>query len=237
MENRNIPIKILQAKILITANLKILTGMHIGGSSTNAAIGAVDSIIIRDPLTRQPVIPGSSLKGKMRTLLAKFCNVDSNGVLNEPNKDAEQVKHLFGSSKPIQASCLQFFDIFMTDKSIENIETFDTDLYLTEIKYENAITRSTAVANPRQIERIPAGAIFAFKLIYNYETGADLEKDFAAIKYGFNLLEDDYLGGHGSRGYGRVKFENLDAEIVFKRDKFEISKKELKDILESRESS
>lgn len=237
MENRNIPIKILQAKILITANLKILTGMHIGGSSTNAAIGAVDSIIIRDPLTRQPVIPGSSLKGKMRTLLAKIYNEDGDGVLNEPNKDAKQVKHLFGSSEPIQASCLQFFDIFMTDKSIENIETFDTDLYLTEIKYENAITRSTAVANPRQIERIPAGAIFAFKLIYNLETSANWKKDMQFLRCGFDLLQDDYIGGNGSRGYGRVKFKNLDAKIVFKRDKFEISKKELRDILESRESS
>lgn len=218
-------IKTLQAKIQITGSLRILTGMHIGGGNNTAAIGAVDSPIIRDPLTKCPVIPGSSLKGKMRTLLAKFYNEDVDGVLNKPNKDAKQVKHLFGSSEPIQASCLQFSDIFMKEESRKEIDGFATDLYLTEIKYENTISRLTAQANPRQIERIPAGAVFDFKLIYNYETGADLEKDFAAIKYGFNLLEDDYLGGHGSRGYGRVKFENMKATVCLKRDNCKINDK------------
>ena len=74
-----------------------------------------------------------------------------------------------------------------------------------EVKFENTISRTTGIANPRQIERVPAGAVFAFKLVYNVENLGELEEDMNLLAKGFQLLQTDYLGGHGSRGYGRVK--------------------------------
>ena len=59
------------AKLEIKGTIELVTGMHIGGSSAFAAIGAVDSPVVRDTLSDLPMIPGSSLKGKIRTLLAK----------------------------------------------------------------------------------------------------------------------------------------------------------------------
>ena len=86
----------------------------------------------------------------------------------------------------------------------------DTGLYLSEIKFENTINRITAEAMPRQLERIPAGALFEFKLVYNVESEEELEEDLKNISTCLNLLQEDYLGGNGTRGYGRVKFKNLD---------------------------
>lgn len=87
----------------------------------------------------------------------------------------------------------------------------------TEVKFENSISRMTAVANPRQIERVVRGAQFPMQLIYEYTDKTDEEtllQDFRILKEGFKLLEYDYLGGSGSRGYGRIKFLDLDAEPV-----------------------
>ncbi len=79
----------------------------------------------------------------------------------------------------------------------------------TEVKFENTIDRKTAVANPRQIERVIAGSKFDFEIFYNLDDIKEVEKDFENIKQGFDLLEFDYLGGHGTRGSGRIAFENL----------------------------
>lgn len=86
----------MYTKIQITGTIEVLTGMHIGGSSTFAAIGAVDSPVIKDVITGYPMIPGSSLKGKMRTLLAKAYN---ESVANNPNQDCERIKRVFGSAE------------------------------------------------------------------------------------------------------------------------------------------
>jgi CRISPR-associated protein Csm3 len=102
----------------------------------------------------------------------------------------------------------------MTEESVERLKKIDTDLYLTEIKFENTINRLTAVANPRQLERVPAGAEFTFKLVYNVEKPEELEEDIMHLGYGIALLEDDYLGGHGSRGYGRIEISELKVEYV-----------------------
>ncbi|MDR1795527.1 MAG: type III-A CRISPR-associated RAMP protein Csm3, partial [Erysipelotrichaceae bacterium] len=59
------------AKLKISGVIEIVTGLHIGGSKSFSAIGAVDSPVVRDPKTNDPIIPGSSLKGKMRTLLVR----------------------------------------------------------------------------------------------------------------------------------------------------------------------
>ncbi|WP_196593206.1 type III-A CRISPR-associated RAMP protein Csm3 [Pectinatus sottacetonis] len=229
MEQNNI--RTLQAKVCISGDLKILTGMHIGGGGNTSAIGAVDSPIIRDSLTKCPVIPGSSIKGKMRTLLAKLYDKRGIGVLGEPDKDDEVVKRLFGSSEPIQPARLQFFDLSMQEESKESIEKMDTDLYLTEVKFENTINRLTAQANPRQIERVPAGAVFSFKLIYNLESMAEYEEDIKGLQQAILLLEDDYIGSHGSRGYGRIEIDNLQVDIPIKRDDVSIDKEKIAAIL------
>ena len=84
---------------------------------------------------------------------------------------------------------------------------------LTEVKFENTINRLTAVANPRQIERVIRGSKFELDLIYEVNDD-NVEADFEVIKNGLKLLEYDYLGGSGSRGYGKVQFEGLNASAV-----------------------
>lgn len=199
------------AKIEISGTIEIVTGLHIGGSSAFSAIGAVDSPVIMDTRTNQPMIPGSSLKGKMRALLAKQYNT---AIAKTADDDAECLTNLFGSAKSKKESRVLFTDMFL-----DNLDELKRAglIGATEVKFENSISRMTAVANPRQIERVVRGAQFPMQLIYEYTDKTDEEtllQDFRILKEGFKLLEYDYLGGSGSRGYGRIKFLDLDAEPV-----------------------
>ena len=199
------------AKIEISGTIEIVTGLHIGGSSAFSAIGAVDSPVVMDTRTNQPMIPGSSLKGKMRALLAKQYNI---AIAKTADDDAECLTNLFGSSKAKKESRILFTDMFL-----DNLDELKRAglTGATEVKFENSISRMTAVANPRQIERVVRGAQFPMQLIYEYSDNIDEEtllQDFRILKEGFKLLEYDYLGGSGSRGYGRIKFLDLDAEPV-----------------------
>lgn len=201
-------------KILIKGTIEVKTGLHIGGDDSYSAIGAVDSPVVRDPLTRDPIIPGSSLKGKMRSLLAR----DKGSVPASGSKgferDCSEILRLFGSSSPasnatgdgIQMSRLQFSDCFLQNKRELPL--------LFENKFENTIDRLTAVANPRQIERVVRGAKFAFEMIYNVEDADQVEEDFHNIRLAMDLLEHDYLGGGGSRGNGRIVFSDVTTEVV-----------------------
>ena len=204
----------LLEKVIIRAVLTVKTGLHIGGSSDYAPIGAVDSVFVRDPLTKQPMIPGSSVKGKMRTLLAKTRN--GGGIGNSPDNDEEVVLRLFGSAQKnhILFSRLQFSDSFVKDTSIKQFSSLDTDTYLGEVKFENNIDRATGMATPRQIERVPAGMQFDFQLVYNLENKEESGEDMEVLRDGFRLLQLDYLGGHGSRGYGRVAFSDFSVTRV-----------------------
>ena len=199
------------AKIEISGTIEIVTGLHIGGSSAFSAIGAVDSPVIMDTRTNQPMIPGSSLKGKMRALLAKQYNT---AIAKTADDDAECLTNLFGSAKSKKESRVLFTDMFL-----DNLDELKRAglTGATEVKFENSISRMTAVANPRQIERVVRGAQFPMQLIYEYTDKTDEEtllQDFRILKEVFKLLEFDYLGGSGSRGYGRIKFLDLDAEPV-----------------------
>lgn len=221
----------LLGKIKLEATLKLLTGMHIGASKDFAPIGAVDSVFIRDPLTMRPIIPGSSLKGKLRTLLAR--TKAPGHMLKKPDDDPDLIKRLFGASKPVMFSRLQFYDSFMTEASVQRIERMNTDLYLSEIKFENSINRLTAVANPRQIERVPAGAEFALQFIYNLEDAAEAEDDLTAIATALQLLALDYLGGHGSRGYGRIEYQNFAVSLYsFNEQDLPIDEQQILSILQ-----
>ena len=204
----------MYSKIQITGVLETKTGMHIGGSSAFSAIGAVDSPVIKDVRNGKPMVPGSSLKGKIRTLLAKKYN---EAVVN-PDNDAECIRRVFGSAKKdkdnkVHASKIIVSDMFLLNEDeIRNrgIESF------TEVKFENSINRATAVANPRQIERAIKGLQFGIDMIYEVENGKEDEviDDIKLLAEGMKMLEYDYLGGSGSRGYGKVGFQDLYAEVV-----------------------
>lgn len=202
-------------KLKISAEIKLLTGMHIGKSNDFAPIGAVDSVVITDPLTKQPIIPGSTLKGKLRTMLAKLETEGS--VLKNHNEDNEIIKRLFGSSNPVTEARLQFYDIFLSNA--DELKNKETDLLYTEIKFENTINRTTAVANPRQLERVPAGAKFEFKLVYNCEDEFDLEEDIENLAKALKMIQLDYIGGSGTRGYGKITFSDFKVECAELTDK------------------
>jgi CRISPR-associated protein Csm3 len=187
--------------------------MHIGAAKDFAPIGAVDSPFIRDPYTKRPIIPGSSLKGKIRTLLAK--SYANSYVLNSIEDDNEIIQRMFGSAtkNQVRAARLQFYDLSMTDESFQQFDVMEMDTYIGEIKFENVINRITSEAKPRQIERVPAGVEFAFRLIYNIEDPDQVVEDMQILTDGLRLLQMDYLGGHGSRGYGRVAFRDFHVEL------------------------
>ena len=194
----------MYGKILIRCDLIVCTGMHIGGSSAFSAIGAVDSPVVRDPYTGLPIVPGSSLKGKLRTLLARSLCQD---IENMPDLSADDARilRLFGSAKPVRRSRLQFADAFLT-----NAEALSNKgVRVTEVKTENTISRANSVANPRQIERVIAGAVFGVSIVYDVTDPAQVEEDLALLAKGMKLLQWDYLGGHGSRGSGRVSLKNF----------------------------
>lgn len=201
-------------KIKIEGKIEIKTGLHIGGDGSFSTIGAVDSPVVRDPLSRLPIIPGSTLKGKMRSLLARKMGSLPIGKTAGFEADCWEIKRLFGSSDPksnatgdgLQMSRLQFSDCFLLNKA---------DLpQITEVKFENTIDRLTSVANPRQIERVIRGAEFGFEIIYNVEDETQIEEDFANIALGLQLIENDYLGGGGTRGNGRVAFKDISTTVV-----------------------
>ena len=207
----------MYAKIEITGVIEACTGLHIGGSSQFSAIGSVDLPVVRDALTDKPMIPGSSLKGKMRALLARRYNT---GLKARPDDDDERVVRLFGAAgnpRPVR-SRLIFSDMVLSNG--EELKKIGIDS-ATEIKFENSINRLTAVANPRQIERAIRGTQYEFQIIYDaYSEGdkiideQELIEDFRLIAEGFKLLQYDYIGGNGSRGYGKVRFRDLDADLV-----------------------
>lgn len=199
------------SKIQITGTIEVVTGMHIGGSEAFAAIGAIDSPVIIDPLSRKPIIPGSSLKGKMRALLAKAYNPT---VVNH-NDDSEKISRLFGSSanNKLMTSRLIFSDMILDNYDELHSKGLDS---ITEVKFENTISRTTSVANPRQIERVIRGSKFKLNIIYDvledYQDQA-LE-DIKFLVEGMKLLQYDYLGGGGTRGNGKIKFSNVTADTV-----------------------
>ena len=201
-------------KIKIEGVINVETGLHIGGDDSFSAIGAIDSPVVRDQLSRDPIIPGSSLKGKMRSLLARDMGTAPQEKTSGFEADCAEIKRLFGSSAEnsneagtgMQISRLQFRDCFLINK--------DALPQVFENKFENTIDRLTAKANPRQIERVIRGAKFGFELMYKVENESQIDEDFANIAKAIHLLENDYLGGGGTRGNGRVSFENLSARVV-----------------------
>jgi CRISPR-associated protein Csm3 len=215
----------LYGRVILNGKIEALTGLHIGGSPGALAIGGVDLPVIRNSITQQPYIPGSSIKGKMRSLWEKSRGVRQNtSIGRDVNihvcKTAEEyalcpVCQIYGStgdSKAVAPTRIIVRDVALDVSSMQNART---DLPYSEIKWEAAIDRVTSAATPRQIERVPAGAVFDhMQIVFNIFEADDLNR-FLDVLTALDLVEDDYLGGHGSRGSGRVAFRNL--SLVAKR--------------------
>ncbi|HOT98544.1 MAG TPA: type III-A CRISPR-associated RAMP protein Csm3 [bacterium] len=207
-------------KLLIKGVLRCETGLHIGSAQGNLEIGGLDSPVVRDPLSREPYIPGSSLRGKMRAILERkegktFDRHSGQGVYRHECADLScTVCRLFGATgrgqdEVNQPSRLAIRDLRLTHDSLARLNEIDTGLQYTELKFENALDRITAAANPRQIERVPAGAEFRFELVYTVETESktELESDLKNIFALLNMVQDDSIGGHGARGYGKISLQ------------------------------
>jgi CRISPR-associated protein Csm3 len=204
--------------------IEVVTGLHIGGSTSVIEIGGKDNPVIKHPITKEPYIPGSSLKGKMRSLLEwKLGKIN----IQEGTKEYGDVHKwcndkscpicvIFGTSADeagLGPTRLIIRDAVLSDDYKSKQKEKDiawTVLDLTEDKYENTINRITARANPRNFERVISGVEFSFKMSYrvfeNGDNGQTDENLFSNVIDGLKLIEKDALGGAGSRGCGQVNF-------------------------------
>jgi len=231
----------LKGRIFITFDIEAVSGLHIGGSDSGVEIGGVDKTVVRDRLTNRPYIPGSSLRGKMRSLVEKYRGLKQNqrigqgyihscgaeykgeelktkGAAEYQNCDVCQVFGVPGERDFATPTRLVVRDTFLSEESVKKLESAQTDLPYTEVKTEVSIDRVTSAANPRQMERVPAGAIFqGAEMVYSIYEGEecfaikDVER-LSVLFEAMQLVEDDYLGGLGSRGSGKIKFRNIKIE-------------------------
>lgn len=256
----------LFGKLFINGQIELKTGLTIGGDKSSVEIGGIDNNVIKNS-NGQPFIPGSSLKGKMRSLIEKAkgqynLQIDFGGKNIASSKDYDYNVEKFLAGKNIniddsnikkiiagpcecgkcsackifgtsastgksQPTRLYVRDSFLNSDIKDAMEKREGDfsrleLDYTESKWENTIDRVTSHANPRDIERVPAGAKFDFEIVYNFYEAEDIE-NLKVVFEAMALLQDDYLGANGSRGYGKIKF----TELI-------ISKKTLEDYKENK---
>jgi CRISPR-associated protein Csm3 len=215
----------LQKIYKYAGTIELLTGLAIKGSGNELNIGGADSEVIKNPITGEPYIPGSSLKGKMRSQLEKTLDIkDSRGndTKGSPcgcgNKKCP-VCVLFGAHRNPKAlsapTRIIVRDSHLSEESKEKIQerSIESGSYL-ELKAENAINRNNGTAeSPRFMERVPAGLTFNLEIILQIFEGDDEKFLKETILKALNLVEESYLGGSGSRGYGQVKFEGEWSEV------------------------
>ena len=201
---------------IIQGKIVCKTGLHIGGSSDAIDIGGSDNVIIRDSVTGNPYIPGSSLKGKLR-FLTELNDMDSaQSVIDNKGKPADDpnciASKLFGISADEKQTELKFPTRTIVRDAYpdeETLELWNNESLISgaELKYENNINRINSGATPRNIERVPKGSKFDFEIIFSvYE---DDDENISYLLDAMRLLEDNYLGGSGSRGFGQIEFKNI----------------------------
>lgn len=208
----------LHKKIILRGTLTLLTGMRIGDSKENVEIGGVDSPVVRRKDNNEPYIPGSSLKGKLRSLLELTMGENADTKFKDyQSPNGKLLADLFGSAD--NPARILVRDASLTPDSAQLLKSSEfTDMPYTEIKFENVINRLSGTAeHPRQIERVPAGAVFNIEFVINViqeraeETTQVLEaraqRYLQLLQSGIDLLHHDYLGGSGTRGYGQVRIE------------------------------
>lgn len=203
--------KQLVKKIKINTSITLITGLHIGGNSENVEIGGIDNPVVKLASKGDvPYIPGSSLKGKMRCLLEQAAGAPQVGL-------DKKVNNLFGITESrVNNTSNQPSKIIVRDAMLSNdskkmlLDCDNLDMPYTENKFENVIDRVKGIAqHPRQTERVPAGAEFNAEFIINVWDDDDEQELMALFEKGIRLLENDYLGGSGSRGYGQIKFGEM----------------------------
>src|SRR5690242_13853415 len=224
----------LIGKLILEGDITCHTGLHIGAGKGSLEIGGADNPVVKDAFGL-PYIPGSSLRGKLRSLLEQSSGLAVPSELVYVSKRKGQEVRIHQSERPDDDICLLFgrnpgrmervsgeslesatstparltvYDAPLDPESISSQMRENLDDELTEVKSENAIDRITSQANPRTLERVPAGARFHVRMVLDVLCEED--KALAArLIEGLRLLEDDALGGGGSRGSGRVRFANL----------------------------
>lgn len=189
---------------MITGKIKVVTGLHIGSGSTEMHIGGTDNPVIKNG--SEPYIPGSSLKGKLRSLLCLYAGDENNEKIAKLFGIAADDKVNKDKAEELKTSRLSFWDCFITDEWRKNILNRQIDF--TEVKMENTIDRATGTSkNLRNTERVIPETEFNFKLTLKvFDNDEDLQQ---VVLGALKLLEMDSLGGSGSRGYGKVKFIDL----------------------------
>jgi len=232
--------------VIIKYSMKALTGLRVGGSKENFDIGGTDNPVIKtlgmienydgrgnNLPEGSPYIPGSSLKGKIRSLV-EWAKGRVDYMISKANNDVEragkacvcgrcEVCKVFGTgdAKTIESlklnelpgpPRLRVFDAYPTWESMQKLKDVLGENIFTEIKTENAINRLTSRANPRKVERVPAGVVFFGEMAFHLFAKEDPEL-LKVVFEGMRLLEDDYLGGYGSRGSGKVRFENIEVVL------------------------
>ncbi len=212
----------------IQGQIELVSGLHIGSGNAEMHIGGTDNPVIKNPVTGEPYIPGSSLKGKMRSLLewrAGVVGIADGKPLSfkhlpqlsgEAASRGRAILKLFGGAPEgagkddktvaeIGPTRLAFWDCALDPAWVKEMQ--DKNLLLTETKMENMIDRIAGVAeHPRNTERVPASARFAFRLTLKVVDGEELLQD---LLRGLRLLELTGIGGSGSRGYGKLRFTHL----------------------------
>ncbi len=209
--------------IALIGELEVITGLHIGAGDDTMKIGGIDNPVIKDVNTNQPYIPGSSIKGKMRSLLEwdlglvgigdgnpfKPSLLSDTAFEDEAKKaKAENLIRVFGSSADDEGVAYGITRLSVGDC---RLSPQSSNMTLIESKYENSIDRKSGTAkHPRQSERVAAGVKFEYDIRLKILSNDDEEAMKEMVKRGLELIESDYLGGNGSRGYGRVSFNNKD---------------------------
>jgi len=233
----------LIGKLVLSGDLHCETGLHIGAGKGSLEIGGADNPVVKDAFGL-PYIPGSSLRGKVRCLLENAMGLTSPGELvylskrrgqevriHQSDRADDEICLLFGRSpgrvervegeamdtRTASPARLTIYDAPLDPESITAQMRENLDEEITEVKSENAIDRITSQANPRTLERVPAGARFKVRMIVDVLCEED-KALVARVLEGLRLLEDDALGGGGSRGSGRIRFGNL--KVVWRNRAF-----------------
>jgi len=215
-------------RLNLTARLEVLTGLHIGAGKDAIEIGGIDNPVVVHPHTREPYVPGSSLKGKARFLLEwAFNKVRSDGRAFGFNDDdpkdlsngGDVILRLFGTAASRDIWKGGPTRLIVRDAPLNKSWRDDTlrqGRLFTEDKAEVSIDRVAGKAldgGLRHTERVVAGARFDVEIAARlWDTGDGGKRDLEALAWfiqALYLIEQDALGGSGSRGYGRVTFADL----------------------------
>ncbi len=222
----------LKSKVLISGEILVLSGMLIGSNSGGLGIGGPDKQVIRNPITKLPYIPGSSLKGKMRSLIELRDGTinfkRNNGPSNMPESASAKLFGYTGAADKSQ----QPSRLIVRDGELMNPRELDgkTELLYTEVKAENSIDRITAKANPRFFERVPSGARFKMDLVLNIFESDDEDLLFNTLWQSLLLIQNDYLGAGGSRGNGMVSIRIT--KVQSRSNAYYLGNGEKKDIMD-----